>query len=323
MGAYIFRTMETREQEAVLDLLERVFGERSIFDLYLRHDPALGPRDTLVAFCNEEPVSCVQIFTKRVRLRGKAALLGGIGSVATDPNHRHRGLASELLRRSIEEMQARGIVLSLLFTGRISFYERLGWVAIPQTRLALHKGRELDARSPDGVRIRRFREPDLPRVERLYEAYTEGFETGSIRDHGYWEGQLRYAGSPGEDFYVTERDDRLVAYARKVSLEGAVVAMEYAREADAAGSLAALLAKLIPSDGALILPWGGDEALEEALRGQADRIDRFPDKSLMWRALDVGVLADLAGAPPSTEDAPLLEALVGGPRALYWPSDRF
>ena len=315
--------MRGGERGAVLDLLETAFALREVFELYMRHDPALRPEDMLLALHDRRPVSCVQIFTKQVRLRGESLSLGGIGSVATDPGHRGRGLASELLRRADDEMRARGMALALLFSDRFSFYGRLGWLSVAQARLALHAQPGGSGSLSAGARIRPFQETDRPAVERLYERHAQPLETSTLRDRTYWEGQLRYAGNPDEEFQVIERDRHLVAYARKIVLYGVHTAMEYACEPDATPDLAVLLATFAPSEGALVIPWTGNSALEEALQARARRLDRYDDGGSMWRVLDRARLARLAGVPSSTDDRALLEGLVGGPRALYWPSDRF
>jgi predicted N-acetyltransferase YhbS len=315
--------MRSEEWEAVLDLLEAAFGLREVFDLYMRYDPALRPEDTLVATQDGQPVSCVQIFTKRVRIRGETLSIGGIGSVGTHPDHRSEGLASELLRRADENMRGRGMALALLFTGRLNFYERLGWVSIPQEKLVLHKRETAAASAPSGVEIRPYHADDRPQVENLYERHTRTFETSTVRNQSYWDGQLRYAGNPEEDFRVAARGGRIVAYARKVVLEWATFAMEYARDPGASEELAVLLTALAPNDGALLVPWAGDSQLERALQPHARRLDHFQDPEFMWRVLDRPRLERLPGSSPADGDRALLEPLVGGPQALYWASDRF
>lgn len=321
MAPVSFRPMRPGEITDVLDLLEEAFGARFLFEGYCRHDPAFSPGDFLLALEGGRPVSCVQIFTKEIRLRGERVSMGGIGSVATAPTRRKRGLATELLRRSIEEMRARGMALSLLYS-TLSLYESLGWVRIPQGRIAFHRASRSMPLRPH-TRPRRFRPTDRAEVERLYESYSSGLESPTLRDGAYWDGQLLYAGSPEEDFRVAEREGRAVAYARRVQLYGVPLAMEYARGADAAADLADLLWTLAPDDVALILPWCRDEALLEALRARADRLDELADRSLMWRVIDRARLESIAHPPPGTTDSALLEALVSGPPALYWPSDRF
>jgi predicted N-acetyltransferase YhbS len=315
--------MQSGEEGAVLDLLETAFGLREVFETYLRCDRTLRPEDTLLALHDGRPVSCVQIFTKQVRLRGESVPLGGIGSVGTDPAHRGQGVASQLLRRAEDEMRTRGMALALLFSDRLSFYGRLGWVSVAQTKLALHALPVFSDPPSGGARIRPFQNDDRLRVEELYERRAEALETSTIRDRTYWDDQLRYAGNPDEEFRVVERDGQGVAYARKIVLYGIHTAMEYACEPEATDDLAALLVTLAPSEGPLIVPWAGDAQLEEALRARARRVDRYSDPGSLWRVLDGPRLARLAGVPTTTGDRAVLEALVGGPRAVYWPSDRF
>jgi predicted N-acetyltransferase YhbS len=311
-----YRAMRSGERAGLLDLLEAAFHERDAFVRYLESDPDLRDRDTLLALDRSRPVSSVQVFTKRIRLRGETVLLGGIGSVATHPDYERRGIASRLLRLAIDEMERRGMLLSLLFTGRISFYERLGWVQVPYPAWAVHR---------DGLRQveqRDFAADDLRAVQRLYEDYSGGLEGVTVRDDGYWRAQLRYAGAPGEAFRVVERDGSLAAYARGIELFGTHQVMEYARAPGAAAELAALLVDLAPQDAALLLPRTPDRDLELELRRLASSVDAIELPDRMWRVLDRSRLLDLAGRTDG-DDAELLRGLVGGERAVYWTSDRF
>ncbi len=319
MGPYDLRPMRAGEWEAVLDCLDAAFEEREVFERFHENDPDLRDEDTLVAFHGEQPVACVQVFTKRIRLRGETVGLGGIGSVGTHPDHRHRRLASKLLRLAIDEMSERGMALSLLFTGRLTFYEPLGWISVPGAQLAFHAGNDAGSRIP----ARPFEASDLEQMEPLYERYSSGFEASTQRDGRYWTGQLAYAGNPDENIRVAERDGRIVAYARGVQVMGISLLQEYARTDDAAGDLADLIVELAPEEGPLILPWGEDVELRAELEPRARRLDAISDSSSMWRVLDRPLLAKLAELPSDTADSSLLQALVGPPGTLYWPSDRF
>jgi predicted N-acetyltransferase YhbS len=316
------RTLRADEREPVLDLLQEAFGFRQLFAAYMDHDPCYRPDDYHVASLDGELVSCVQIFTKDIRLRGHVVRLGGIGSVATHPQHRGRGLASSLLRRAIEDMRRREMVVSLLFSDRRGFYERLGWHVIAGPRLAIHAPGP-DVESPPSVRMRPPQAEDLPAIYALYDEYASRLEGTTVRDEVYWRGQLRYAGAPSECFRVCERDGAIVAYARSIVLSGVTQAMEYARRAHAADALAALLVALAPASGALLAPRAPDPELERALARRAARTDRLEDPSTLWRVLDRGTLCRLAELPETAPDAQLLEGLLAEPAALYWPSDRF
>jgi predicted N-acetyltransferase YhbS len=316
------REMRAGDREAVLDLLEHAFGVRELFARFMDFDPAFAFDDVLLAVDAGRPVSCVQIFHKRIRLRGETVALGGIGSVATHEAARGRGLASQLLRHAIARMQARGMALSLLFTGRFTFYEPLGWQQISTRLFKLAPG-ELAAAPEAGTELRAFREDDLGQVAALYDAYTEPLSGPTVRDVRYWTGQLRTAGTPDEDFRIAERGGEIVAYARAAAFAGRVRVLEYARGASGAGALAHLLAALRPAAHNLPAPLVRDTELGDALRALGLDVAPGEDASAMWRVLDRPTLARIAGASENTDDRTLLESLVGGPQVTWWPSDRF
>ncbi len=314
--------MRPQERGEVLDLLESAFHERDLFERYMDHDPAYRSGDLLLALERGRPVSCVQVFEKRIRLgKGAALSLGGIGSVATHPDHRGRGLASELIRRQTGALCRRGAALGLLFTGRHTFYAPLGWVPIALPQAALRPARPLSERPG---RVREFEPRDLPRIRWLYDAYCAEIAGTTLRDERYWDGQLRYAGTPGERFTVFERGGALTAYLRCVELGPGRSAMEFARRDDAADGLAALLCEALPEDAPLFLRVPPDGELSSALQELGARLDPLPDRSAMWRVLDREALT--AHAPGLRRDAPdeeLLRALVEGRRMHYWLADRF
>lgn len=313
--------MRADEREPVLDMLERAFrGQRPVFAGYMDHDPAYDPSDLMLALDGGRPVSAVQVFAKRIRLRGRELSLGGIGSVGTEPEYRRRGLALELLRRSEARMRERGMQIGLLFTTRWDFYGKLGWRKLVARYVSLHAGAAPAA--PDGVRLRRFDEArDLDAVRALYEGYSGALDGTTVRDLAYWRGQLRYAGTPDEDFRVAERGGRIVAYAR-AAMVGVPTALEYGAAPGEDEALVALLLALAPAEGALLVALPPGDALERALGARAARVDALPYPGQMWRALDPPALAKLLDAPAPDDEA-LLEALIQQPGALYWPSDRF
>ena len=313
------RSPRANEREALLDLLERVFDERAPFALYMDADPLFRQEDFLVAFDGERPVSCVQIFEKHIRAGDITLPLGGIGSVATDPDFRSGGLASDLMRRQTLVMQQRGYALGLLFTGRFTFYEPLGWVQCKLPQVAVHRPASL-ASGP--AKLRSFRPSDLPRVRALYDHYSGNLCGTTLRNDAYWAGQLRYAGNPDERFGVAEVDGEIVAYARAAKI-GLECAMEYGREATAAEALAQLMLSLAPESGALVLRTAPDPELSDALGIRAARVDPLPDPTPMWRVLDRARLARVFDAEDGMSDEDFIHALVSEQSMHYWLSDRF
>ena len=312
--------MRAGDREAVLDLLERAFGERELFARYLDGDPNLDLEDTFLAVDQSRPVSCVQLFSRSIRLRRHAVELAGIGSVATHPDYRGHGLASRLVSDAIEEAQRRQCPIGLLFTQQFSLYERLGWRQISQRQFKLRGG---DGESPVDADLRRFEASDLEEVRELYANYTDGLSGCTLRDANYWRAQLRFNATPEERFRVAVRGDRLMAYVRTTELDGRRVALEYARTRGAAPYLAALLLEEVPPDRSLHVPIVPDPELGNALKLRGASPEPSEDPMPMWKVLDRERLAELAGLPLRASDAAILDTLVGGPSATFWASDRF
>ena len=187
-------------------------------------------------------------------------------------------------------------------------------------QLALHR-RDAPAELPTDARARDFEPADLDAIAGLYEAYASGLPGTTVRDAAYWEGQLAYAGSPEADFRIVLRDERPVAYARRVIL-GAPLAMEFAHEPGAEDAGAALLIELCPDDRAMLMRLPAGTEIENALRARGASLDRVDDPTFMWRILDGPALARRTGLPESN-DATLLDELIRKPPAHYWVSDRF
>jgi predicted N-acetyltransferase YhbS len=316
----VFRSMREGERDAVLALLEAAFGTREVFERYFAHDPALRASDTLLAVARERPVACVQVFTRRVRLRRQETALGGIGSVAAHPDWRGRGLASRLVADGLAAIRERAWPIALLFTTRFAFYERFGFRQISQRMFRL---RPAASAAADGVRVRAFAADDLPRVRELYERYCEGLSGATLRDSAYWDAQLRFGASPRAVFRVAERAGSVVAYARCDELDGRAVAAEYARDRGAAAALAELLLRSVPEGRSLFAPIVPDPELGHALKLRGAAPEPAEDPMPMWCVVERAPLCAIAGLPADASDRAILDSLVGGPSATYWLTDRF
>lgn len=303
--------MRAEDRQPVLDLLETAFGMRGLFARYMDFDPDFRYSDYLLHVEDGRPLSCVQLFEKRIRLRGEVLPLGGIGSVATAPDARKRGLASELLRRQAEHMRERGMPLGLLFTGRFEFYARLGWRARPLRQLALQR-----TEATRGEPGRAFVPDDLPQVMALYESCSAGLDGSVVRDEAYWRANLRYAGD--RDFRVSGSGGRIDAYVRTVPL-ATLCLMEFAARPGFEAELAALVAGQVPSDAPLTVRLPARLGLEPALEAAGLELTEIPDRSPMWLVLDREKLAALAGLDGDPDDAAVLDAI----DPHYWLADRF
>jgi len=321
MAQIEFRTLLAEERARFAELMSVAFSpqEGEVIARYLDHDPQLSERDTLVALDGDHLVASVQIFARAIQLAGKPVPLGGIGSVATHPEYEHRGIATELLRRAVDEMTARGMALSLLFTDRTSFYQRLGWIQIPYPVWVVRR-----SKSESGAATGRPYQPsDLPCVKQIYDAYAADRPTTTCRDEAYWRGQLAFAGNPDENFRVVDGADEIAAYARRIEFMELARVIEYGRKDGAAPELAEVILEMTPADRPLFVPACGDQELADELGRRARSLNTVVFAETMWRILDRSRLEKQSGLSSDASDADILYALVSTPRSVFWTSDRF
>jgi predicted acetyltransferase len=89
------------------------------------------------AFEGEASVACAVSSAMTQNVRGAILGMGGIWGVATYPAARRKGHCRTLMTRLLDTMHRSGRPLSALYPFRESFYERLGYVTLPQNRKAI------------------------------------------------------------------------------------------------------------------------------------------------------------------------------------------
>ena len=106
--------------------------------------------------------------------QGAWVAMDAVGNVATEPAHRRRGYARQLMLATIEAMRAGGAAISMLY-GIDDFYDRLGWVrAGDEQWLQLPvDGHDFDCSTasgatPAGWHDRAATADDLPAMRALY-----------------------------------------------------------------------------------------------------------------------------------------------------------
>ncbi len=319
------RTIAPHERDAVLDLLGEWFNDREFFARYFRHDP--GYRDELcfVAVDDGRIVSTLQVFRKQVRINGALIDVGGVGNVFTTAAYRERGIASQLLTRAIAAMDEHGFDLSLLFAVRIAFYSHHGWQSHVRHLLFIEPT-EVSAAGP--YAIAPLTVADLGPVMALYDTYNAAFNGPTVRDVHYWQGQLRCAGNPHEDFLVARSGERVVAYARGTCLYDFYVIMEHGCLPGHEAALTQLVCQL--HNGArTALPGTVTQlavapAVQAQLRERGLTLRTVEDVFWMWRIISPQRLCAKLGlteADLAAED--LFFRLLPPEQSVYWIADRF
>ena len=229
------RSAHHSERDEVLDLLGHWYNDRGeFFARYNHNDPGFRDALCLVARDGGRLVSTVQIFDRAINLEGQSVPMGGIGSVFTLEDYRHKGVAMALMRLSVDTMIREGFEVSLLFAERLTFYNQFGWREVDRKFSILAAADALNV--PDRFVIDSFEtERDLAEIAAIHRSYSGRFNVTGVRDDSAWRANLKFAGNqplhPGEgseEYFVVCRDDaRIAGYARVTRFHGVSMVMEY------------------------------------------------------------------------------------------------
>jgi len=345
------------ERDEVLDLLARWYNDREFFARYNHSDPAFRDALCLVARDRDRLVSTVQIFDRAINLDGQSVPMGGIGSVFTLEEYRHKGVASALMRLAVDTMVREGFEVSMLFAERLTFYNQFGWREIERKFSLLANAASLNVPNRfviDSFAIAR----DLAEVAAIHRGYSGRFNVTAVRDDAAWRANLKFAGNqplhPGdgsEEYFVVCRDGGPVAaYARVTRLYGLSIVMEFGYVADAVDAMlatfkclgeeaagvpvtsartgdhrrAALLRSASKPAGpsVLVTHTAHDPTLEKALDGAGCPVAHHTDNYYMWRVLAPDKLARRFATEPDAASARAFEIFADS-RSLFWTADRF
>ncbi len=345
------------ERDEVLDLLARWYNDREFFARYNHNDPGFRDALCIVARDRGQLVSTVQIFDRAINLDGQSVPMGGIGSVFTLEEYRHKGVASALMRLAVDTMAREGFEVSLLFAERLTFYNQFGWREIERKFSILAGAASLNA--PDRFVIDSFEiARDLAEVTAIHRAYSGRFNVTALRDDTAWRANLKFAGNqplhPGEgseEYFVVCRDGGPVAaYARVTRLYGLSMVMEFGYLAGAVDAMLATFkclgeeaagvpvtsvrtgdhrrATLLHSASAptapsvLVTHTAHDSTLEKALDGAGCPVAHHTDNSYMWRVLAPDKLARRFAMAPEAASARAFDIFADS-RSLFWTADHF
>ncbi|GBC93451.1 hypothetical protein HRbin15_01942 [bacterium HR15] len=197
-----YRALHPDERPECLQLWTQVFTPGTDYFVRYFDDPLWKPEYTRVCEADGRLVAAVQIVRRAVRLNGHRVWMAGIANVATLPDYRGHGFASQLMRDAHEVIDSEDFLFGLLFTGIHDFYARLGWetfnlplpVSVPQPM-------------PLGAdwRFRAAEPEDLPFVRRWHAHTYANHPFTVIRDESYWQVWLRWGDERWRrSFYIAE-----------------------------------------------------------------------------------------------------------------------
>ncbi len=219
-----FRALYSEELEAWLDHVTTVFtGGRQYFSNHWHNDPWRDPEGIRVAVDKGTIVSTVRVFIRKMFLHGEPITVGGIGEVSTRSEYRRRGLASQLLKDSIEFMESRDIAVSSLH-GSQGIYSIEGWEKVP--RYYARQPIAAQKRVPWQVRPVNFDdEAEVKQTAALYDEYARKFNGPFVRDDmAYW---TKWVRTESPNAWVAERDGGIEGYVSVVRREDELTVKEF------------------------------------------------------------------------------------------------
>lgn len=86
-------------------------------------------------FDNDQPQAIGAAIHLRQNIRGRVIPMGGVANVATHPAARRKGFVRALMHQIYKKFAEEEIGVSCLYPFKEAFYERLGYVTLPQTKI--------------------------------------------------------------------------------------------------------------------------------------------------------------------------------------------
>ena len=150
---------------------------------------------TLVAIEDGQMVGTTAANTNSMHVPGGALLpTAGVTAVAVLPTHRRRGVLTQMMRRQLDDVRARGEVLAALWASESVIYGRFGYgMAIPGEVWRIDRVRAEFAQPPrdEGARNVRFvdRAEALARFPAIHERVARSRAGGLLPPEGWWNSQ--------------------------------------------------------------------------------------------------------------------------------------
>ena len=247
-----YRALYTNELEAWLDHVSHVFsaGRKYFFNHWI-NDPWRDFDGIRVAVDEGKIVSTVRVFVRKMFLHGEPVTVGGIGEVSTRSEYRKRGLASQLLKDSIQYMEENNIAISMLHGGQ-RIYSVEGWESVPRyyTKKAIQGSKSQDW----NVRSANFEDDkEVERISSIYNNFSRKFNGTFVRDEtAYWTDWVQ---TESTHAWITERDGIIDGYVslsvqdEKMSVKDFTVSEELFSQGKEEGLFNVLLSEVIAQMG--------------------------------------------------------------------------
>ncbi len=219
-----FRALCPNELDTWLDHVSHVFSaDRQYFANHWHNDPWNDCEGIRIALDDGKIVSTVRVFIHQMYCHGEPITVGGIGEVSTRSEYRKRGIASRLLKDSIQFMEDREIAISMLHGGQ-RIYSVEGWKSIRR----YYAKKIIQGNKTQKWNIRPANFTDTEEVEKLasiYDIYSRRFNGTFVRDDiAYWTDWVQ---TESQQTWVAEREGIIDGYVSVRGRDGELSVKEF------------------------------------------------------------------------------------------------
>ncbi|GAB6992531.1 GNAT family N-acetyltransferase [Paenibacillus pini] len=137
-------------------------------------------------FEDEQLVAKLVIIPLEVYLHGRVFSMGGIGGVASWPEHRRSGWVSLLLRHALQVMNDSGQMLSFLHPFSVAFYRKFGWEMLSDFKKYIVTTDKFPPKEIVEGKVCRD-VVDIATLDRIYQKYAIEYNGTLVRDESWWE----------------------------------------------------------------------------------------------------------------------------------------
>ncbi|MFI6980277.1 GNAT family N-acetyltransferase [Embleya sp. NPDC050154] len=202
------RTTTSADDPALRALWAVAFPDAPGLPALHAHDPGRHER-TLVVAADDGAIDAALHWQPRpIRdAAGGVETVGCVGSVASAPRARGRGLIRRLLAVAIDDMTRYGCAWSLMFSGTPGVYTGSGWETFPTPYLRGVAGPEA---AWGDRRVRRARPADLPRMITTHAASNANRPLSTVRSPADWAHRFPHWYASPARVLATEQGDYAV-----------------------------------------------------------------------------------------------------------------
>jgi GNAT superfamily N-acetyltransferase len=201
----------------------------------------------------DEVLASAKLYMFDATLDGRTLRLAGLGAIFTQPAHRGRGAARQLVEGMLESAATKGADLALLFSEiGPDYYARLGFTPLPRTNRTLRVIEDARRGAP-ATMVRGGEERDLADIASMGAARAAAYRFHLNRDRDLIQFSiakmrlLAGLGPPGARelrFFIAEEGASAAAYV-VVSVKGREWAVEECGDRDPAGARAGAILQVL------------------------------------------------------------------------------